>query len=242
MRYVKLVRVSTKEQDVEMQIMETNRYIDMHNTHNDEVIEFSEPETSTKIHMDDRPVLQEMMKTVKRGDVLVVYKVDRLARDGDQLVYIYKTITKKGVTIVSLYEKHIDDANIHIYAFMGEKERENIRIRTKSGLKRKQEKLEKVGATWYGYKVDETKLQLEKELTFSYGKPYLLIPEEEESKQVSKMVELYKTGLNYREIAIKMKELGHKNRKGNPVQEMTIYRVLHRLGVPCRNPRRKLAV
>lgn len=230
MRYIIFSRVSTKMQDVQNQVKECVEYVNTQKRDGDEVIRIDEPETSSRIPMENRIKLQKMLDTVKKGDTLVIYKLDRLARDGEELVYIYRSkLIKKGVKIVSLYEPHIDNANIHIYAFLGETERNNIRIRTISGLKKKQANMEKVGTCWYGYTTDPTKLQLHKERTFSFGKPYLLIPEEKEAQQVEIMWELFHQGYSYGQIACELESKGYKNRAGNPVSKMTVYRVLQRL-------------
>ncbi|MFI0477755.1 MAG: recombinase family protein [Candidatus Rhabdochlamydia sp.] len=230
MRYVIFSRVSTKLQTVENQIRECVDYVKSNMQTDDEIVRFDEPETSSRIPMDERTKLQAMLNFVKKGDVLVIYKLDRLARDGEELVYIYRSkLIKKGIKVVSLYEPHIDNANIHIYAFLGETERNNIRIRTISGLKQKQSKMEKVGACWYGYKTDETKLQTHKPDCHSFGKPYLLIPEENEQQQVKLMLELHNQGLSYGEIVNELEAKGFRNRKGNPLHKSTVYRVVHRL-------------
>jgi hypothetical protein len=87
--------------------------------------------------------------------------------------------------------------------------------------------MEKVGTTWYGYKDDETRLQQRKDVR-STGKPYLLIRDENEGNQVDVMWELHNQGYSYGEIAKELEIRGFKNRAGNPVQKMTIYRVLKR--------------
>ena len=101
----------------------------------------------------------------------------------------------------------------------------------------KQSKMEKVGACWYGYTTDPQKLQTHKPDCHSYGKPYLLIPEENEHSQVCLMRELKDQGLTYGQIANELESRGHKNRKGNPVQKMTVYRVLKRLETQSPTPR-----
>ena len=50
----------------------------------------------------DRPALQAMLKTVRKGDHVVVTKVDRLARSMGDLLSILKTITEKGATFEAL--------------------------------------------------------------------------------------------------------------------------------------------
>jgi putative DNA-invertase from lambdoid prophage Rac len=231
MRYVIYTRVSTDKQTVDNQIKECQEYVDKIKAIDDQVIHLDEPETSSRIPMDERVKLKEMIDNIQRGDTLVIYKLDRLARDGEELVYIYRSkLIKRGVKVVSLYEPHIDNANIHIYAFLAETERNNIRIRTVSGLKRKQAKMEKVGTTWYGYKTDPEKIQNHKPDCHSFGKPYLLIPDSNEQAQVELMVQCRSQGMSYQEIADTLLHNGYLNRKGNPVIKTTVHKVLTRLG------------
>ncbi len=228
MRYIIFSRVSTHKQSVEHQTKECFDYVNRHKQEGDEVINIEEPETSSRIPMENREKLQEMLSFVEKGDTLVIYKLDRLARDGEELVYIYRSkLIKRGVRVISLYEPHIDNANIHIYAFVAETERENIRVRTTSGLRAKQSRMEKVGTCWYGYKTDPTRLQT-KEHCHSHGKPYILIPDEIEQAQVQLMIELREQGHTYGSIANELEARGFKNRKGNPVQKMTVHRILKR--------------
>jgi len=228
MRYIIFSRVSTAYQTVANQIAECEKYVSDRIAEGDTVLRFEEPETSSRIDMDKRHVLQEMLNTVQRGDTLVIYKLDRLARSGDELVYIYNTkLVKRGVNIISLYEPYITKSQIHIYAYLGENERENVRIRTTTALRRKQQNFEKVGHCWYGYKTDPTKLQ-PREKVRSSGKPYLLIPDEIEAEAVRLMTEAYKEGKTYQEITDYVNEQGALNRKGKPLQKMTVYRAIQR--------------
>lgn len=230
MRYIIFSRVSTKKQTVENQIKECLDYVEKEKKPGDEIIRFEEPETSSRIDLEERIQLQEMLRFIQPGDTLVIYKLDRLARDGEELVYIYRSkLIKRKIKVVSLYEPHIDKANIHIYAFLGETERNNISLRTISGLKAKQSRMEKVGTCWYGYTTDPHKLQLHKPDCHSHGKPYLLIPETKEAEQVSLMAQWHQEGLSYGEIARRLESIGHTNRKGNPVGKMTVYRVVQRI-------------
>ena len=228
MRYVIFSRVSTSMQTTENQIWECRNYVNSVRKPQDEVIEFDEPETSTRLKPDKRPVLKAMREFVKKGDTLVVYKMNRLARDSEEMIVIYNDLLRKDVNVYSINEPKLDKSIICVFAMGAEMERESIRKTTITGLKRKQAMMEKVGTTWYGYKEDPSKLQ-EREEVRSSGKPYLLIPEEDEQSQVNLMVEMHRQGSSYGEIAYELKTRGFRNRKGNPVQKMTVYRVLQRL-------------
>lgn len=235
MRYVIFSRVSTSMQTTENQIWECRNYVNSVKKPGDEVIEFDEPETSTRLKPDKRPILKSMREFVKKGDTLVVYKMNRLARDSEELIVIYNDLLRKNVNVFSINEPKLDKSIICVFAMVAEMERESIRKTTITGLKRKQAMMEKVGTTWYGYREDPTKIQKRKKVR-STGKPYLLIPEKKEQEQVNLMVEWHGQGMSYGEIANELESRGYTNRKGNPVQKMTVYRVLQRLKTQCLAP------
>lgn len=230
MRYIIYTRVSTNKQTVENQLKECREYVYKLTQKGDEVIEFAEPDTSSKKPMKQRRKLLEMMARLRPGDQLIVYKVDRLARDKQELINIYCDIRKKGVEIVGLHDPSLNEESICIYAFIACTERKNIQERTKSGLARKRANGERVGATIYGYSLDETKLQTTKPDAHSYNKPFLLVPNEKEAQQVQVMLDLYDQGKSFSEISLELDSRGFRNRAGNPVHKMTVYRILKRLG------------
>jgi len=238
MRYVIFSRVSTNLQLDESQLFMCREYIKGIKKEGDEIIEFNEPPTSTRLKMDKRPVLQSLFEFLKPGDNLVVFCLTRLARTGTEIVKIYEEqVTNKKVILHSLGQPKVDKNFIHIYAMMGEMARDTISNNTKAGLKSKQAQMQKVGTTWYGYKTDESKLQLERERCHSFKKPYLLIPEEDEQSQVNLMVEMHHRGSSYGEIASELETRGFRNRKGNLVQKSTVWRVLKRLEMQNPAPR-----
>lgn len=227
MRYIIYTRVSSKKQTIENQVKECRDYINSKMKEGDEIIEFSEPDKSTRKPMEKREKLVQMMKSLKKDDILVIYKVDRLARDPQELINIYFDIRKKGVHVHGLKDANVDDQNICIYAFIACTERENIRVRTISGLERKKSNMERVGATWYGYRLDETKI-CEREGAKSEGKPYILLKDESEQEALKLMMKYHAEGLSYQQIADILKDNGHKNRNGNAFQKMSIYRIVQR--------------
>ena len=193
--------------------------------------QFDEQGISTRKKIEERPVLISMLETLRKGDTLVVYKLNRLARAGRELVVIWDDLTKKGINLVSLYEKGVDEMMIHAYAMIGQAERRNIRESTISGLNRKKSKMEKVGSCLYGYKTDPTKIQMHQPDCHSYKKPYLLIKDTLEQEQVKVMIDCRKSGFSYGNICKFLEKRGYKNRNGNSINKSTIYRVLKRLKI-----------
>ena len=82
-----------------------------------------------------RPALDECMKCLRRGDTLVVYKMDRLGRSLKELVNIMERLDKHNIGFKSLTEA-IDTTTaggrlvFHIFAALAQFEREIIVERT----------------------------------------------------------------------------------------------------------------
>ncbi|AZR82805.1 recombinase family protein [Thiomicrospira sp. S5] len=88
----------------------------------------------------DRPELNICLKTLRAGDVLVVWKLDRLARSLKDLVEIISELESKEIGFKSLTES-IDTTSpggkliFHIFGALSEFEHSLIRERTLEGLK-----------------------------------------------------------------------------------------------------------
>lgn len=87
----------------------------------------------------ERPQLTKMLDHLREGDVIVVWKLDRLARSLKDLVALVNEIQEKGAGLHSLND-HIDTTTphgkftFHLFAALAEFERDIIRERTKAGL------------------------------------------------------------------------------------------------------------
>ena len=123
-------RVSTFDQDPQMQIdslLEAG--VDSRHLY----------EESASGANNNRLKLKEALGFVKKGDVLVVWKLDRLGRSLQDLIRIVKDLKDKGVGFRSLTEG-IDTTNsggmliFHIFGSLAQFERELIRERTLAGL------------------------------------------------------------------------------------------------------------
>lgn len=89
-----------------------------------------------------RPVLQEMLKLVEKGDKVVITDLTRLARSVKDLWEISDELTKKGATLVSIKE-NLDLATptgkllFTVMGAIGQFERDNLSERTKDSLRAK---------------------------------------------------------------------------------------------------------
>lgn len=121
-------RVSTQDQHLELQRDALKQY-------GVERI-FEEKMTGTKR---ERPQLDEMLKYVRSGDTIVVWKLDRIGRSLADLLSIVNDFHARGVNFVSLKE-NIDTTSatgklvFHIFASLAEFERDMLSERTKAGL------------------------------------------------------------------------------------------------------------
>jgi DNA invertase Pin-like site-specific DNA recombinase len=90
----------------------------------------------------DRKQLAKAIAALDTGDVLLVTRLDRLARSTRDLLNVLATISDKGAGFKSLSEAMIDTTSAHgrlvvqILGAIGEFERELIKARTDEGRKR----------------------------------------------------------------------------------------------------------
>lgn len=121
-------RVSTKDQNLSAQI-------DALELAGAEKV-FKEKKTGAT---SDRPELKKLLEQLRKDDVLVVTKYDRLARNLADLISIVTSLRKKEVGFRSLAED-IDTTTpagrlvFHVFGSIAEFERERIVERTKEGL------------------------------------------------------------------------------------------------------------
>lgn len=89
---------------------------------------------------EDRIGLAEALEYLRQGDVLVVWRLDRLARSMKQLVQIVTDLREKGIGFICLQEGIDTETSsgqlvFGIFASLAAFERELIRERTRAGLK-----------------------------------------------------------------------------------------------------------
>src|SRR5271166_4461064 len=87
-----------------------------------------------------RPELEACLKSLRKGDTLVVWRLDRLGRSLGDLIQLTTELRSRGVDFESLTEK-IETGSptgklvFHVFAALSEFERNLIRERTLAGLK-----------------------------------------------------------------------------------------------------------
>lgn len=121
-------RVSTADQSLDMQM-------DALNAAGCDRI-YTEKASGAK---DDRKELQRALDTLRKGDIFVVYKLDRLARSTKKLIEVYEQLDRLGVELVSIHDgldttTPTGRAMFKMIGVIAELEREMIVERTKAGL------------------------------------------------------------------------------------------------------------
>lgn len=130
------VRVSTAEQDTDMQETELRQYVESRGW--EYAVYRDKAQSGAK---NDRPALNQMLSDMRRRrfDVLVIWKLDRLARSLKQLLTIGEECRSLGVDLISL-RQNIDTTlpagrlTFQILGAVAEFERELLRERVKSGM------------------------------------------------------------------------------------------------------------
>lgn len=133
-------RVSTPEQNIQTQI------------------DLLEAEGCDKIYTDvasgvreDREGLKEMLSYLREGDVVYVYKTDRIFRSLKNMIDLIEIFNQKKVLFKSLTEPAFDTTTangnfiIQIFGAVAEFERNLIRERTKAGIEGARRRLKHLG-------------------------------------------------------------------------------------------------
>ena len=132
-------RVSTKEQSLAMQVDALKK------AGCDKIHEEIASGAKTS-----RPVLEEIMRNLREGDTLVIWKLDRLGRNLAHLIHLTTKLIEIKVGLISLNDP-IDTSTAQgrmvfgIFASLAEFERELIRERTQAGLTSARARGRKVG-------------------------------------------------------------------------------------------------
>ena len=132
-------RVSTNDQDTHLQI-------DALTSAGCELI-YQEKQSGAK---KDRPELQQCLKSLREGDVLIVWKLDRLGRSLQHLIEVVNDLEVRNIGFQSITE-NIDTTSstgkliFHIFGSLAEFERGLIRDRVKAGLEAAKKRGKKFG-------------------------------------------------------------------------------------------------
>lgn len=166
---------------------------------------FTDAAISGAAGIEDRPGLMAAVAGLRRGDVLLIAKRDRLGRDQMAVLMIEKAVSRKGATIVSadgmgngddagsIFMRQVIDAAA-VY------ERNLIKARTKSALAAKRKAGERVGEVPFGWTLDAA------------GR---LVEDADEQNVLAKIMACRAAGMSLRKIAAILTGAGCVTKKGN---------------------------
>jgi DNA invertase Pin-like site-specific DNA recombinase len=187
--------------------------------------EFTDEGVSGATGLDKRPALLEAITAMRKGDMLLVAKRDRLGRDPIAVAMIEAAVKRKGGRVVSAAGEgtESDDPTAilmrRIVDAFSEYERLIIKARTKAGMQAKRRRGERVGQLPYGADVGADGVRL--------------VENEGELAAVAVVYELRGRGLSLQAVAEKLNEMGIPTKKEGARWHTTqVFRLLKRTAVP----------
>lgn len=182
---------------------------------------FSDEGISGAAGLDKRPSLLAAIASLRKGDVLLVAKRDRLGRDSLVIAMIEAGVNRKGARIVSAAgegtegDEPTDVLMRRIVDGFSEYERLIIKARTKAALQAKSKRGERVGRIPYGFTLADDGVQL--------------IENPSEQKVLQLVAELRAAGYSLRAIAAELtaRKIPTKGRKQGWCQS-TLQRIVAR--------------
>lgn len=139
MKYYGYIRVSTKEQNEDRQVDALKVYeIPQKNV-------FMDKQSGKDF---ERPAYQQLIRKLKKGDVLIIKSIDRLGRNYDEIIEQWRVITKQvdaDIVVIDmplldtrvgkdLTGKFVADLVLQILSYVAQTEREAIRQRQAEGI------------------------------------------------------------------------------------------------------------
>lgn len=153
---------------------------------------------------DDRPAFKKMLKesALKKWDAVLVWKLDRFARNTIDSALNRRELSKNGVKLISVMESFGDDASgqmmAHVIEAINEYYSADLREKTIRGMRQSAMKAQSTGHIPLGYKVVDKKLVID-----------------ERTRAIPEIAfRMYADGARLTDIAAHLNEQGYRTRKG----------------------------
>lgn len=222
MKTIGYVRVSTEEQakhgiSLDMQRSKIMAYADLEDM---QLIDIIADEGISGCNIKGRPGIQRVLEMVKSKHVkaVIVYKLDRLARNTIEALQIAKLMDRHGVALHSITEK-LDTKSamgrffFTLMASIAEMERGIISERIQAAMHRKREKGEACSNNPpFGYQIVGNHL----------------LPAIHEKKVLNRITELHEAGHTVWGIRSILEKEGMLNRRGKPYGKTQIHSLITR--------------
>ncbi|GAB3047901.1 recombinase family protein [Spirosoma pulveris] len=218
-QYVLYFRVSTKKQGESGLGLEAQRaYIDHYYAGKPILAEFTDVRSGKTIAK-----WPELMKALalckKEGATLVVAKIDRLSRNTENALYIYKELNER---LESCDIPNLDKFTLTLFMAIADRERELISIRTRQALEARRNRL----GEWRSSGPNEKKaaasvlgVRINKEMA----------ADNDNNRRATSMAEMMQSvGKNLSEIASELNRAGFTTARGCSFQATQVMRLLQR--------------
>lgn len=210
MKYVIYVRVSTGEQR-EGHSLDAQKEICLAHVPAGSHFEVIMDSSSGGKNLEKRTELNKALTMLEKGDVLLVYKMDRLVRDYIQYGHLMYTIQAKKATVIAVMEKDQDRTMKGFTAIISDLERQRIKDNTRNALQARKRAGFRVGRIPYGYRLGEAKK---------------VIANDQEQFVLITMEKLLREGVCLRKIEECLRKDGIYNREGKPFSHVSIHKIL----------------
>lgn len=213
-------RVSTEEQakegySIAAQIAEIRRYAEQNGL---EIVDEYVDEGASGKSIAGRTQMKRLLKdaNLKKFGVVIIYKIDRLARKLKDALEISDTLERNNVNLISLNEKFDTTTAFGRTAFQmicsfAELERNNIVERVKLGMEQRAKEGKFNGGKVLGYD------NIDKELVIN----------EYEAVIVRKIFDYANQGLGFKAITRRLNEAGYRSKKDKPFNVCGIKTILN---------------
>jgi len=222
MKAIGYIRVSTEEQarggvSLDMQRAKIEAYCALEDM---KLVEIIADEGLSGCSIKGRPGVQKVLQMVreKRVDAVIIYKLDRLARNTMEALEIAQLMDKRGIALHSITEKLDTQSALGRFFFtlmasLAEMERGLISERISAAMQRKRERGEACsGNAPYGH-------------TISDG---MLVPDTYEETVIKRIRSLRSEKRTVHQIADILREEGLHNRQGRPFGKSQLHAIIQR--------------
>lgn len=178
---------------------------------------FEDAGLSGKLGLEDRPGLLDAVGELRRGDVLLVAKRDRLGRDPIGVAMIERVVSRKGARVVSAAGEGTDDDDPtsvlmrRIVDAFAEYERLLVGARTRSALRAKRARGYRAGTVPFGFRA------------LPDGQ---LVQDPSEQAAIRAVLDARGRGFSQRAIVVEVANQTIVGRSGRPLQRTQVRRIL----------------
>jgi len=222
MKALGYVRVSTEEQardgvSLDMQRAKIKVYADLEDF---DLLEIVGDEGISGGSVKGRPGVQKVLQMVRENSVhaVIIYKLDRLARNTLEAMEIAQLLDRKGVGLHSITERLDTQSALGRFFFvllasLAEMERSLIAERIRAAMERKRE---------LGQSLNNNP---------EFGSRILngmVVPNEQEQSVIRRIYKLREEGHKIHQIVSVLANEGYRNRKGKPFAKTQIHALIQR--------------